>query len=224
LNFDVDDNDHTYRITGYNDFTADSAFTIPHIVAIDGVDYLVASIKSSAFSGCTGITEINFGWVTSIGSTAFSECTGLTNVDLSGVTSIGNNAFLGCPLEEIHVDSGNSIYRFVGTDSHNGFIQKINDIVSLSPVCGTSGGIACGNIDIPEGVTTISNYAFYGCAELTGVDLTGVTTLGNNSFRYCTGLTNVDLHSVTSIGTTTFEGCTGLIEADLTSVTNLGNN
>ena len=67
-----------------------------------------------------------------------------------------------------------------------------------------------------DGVTTISNFAFYKCANLISVDIpSSVTSIGNVVFYDCTSLTSVTIpSSVTSIGQSAFYGC-----ASLTSVT-----
>ena len=61
-------------------------------------------------------------------------------------------------------------------------------------------------------VTSISDYAFYGCSGLTSFIIpNSVTTIGSNAFMYCSGLTSVIIpNSVTAIGPSTFAGCTGL--------------
>ena len=69
------------------------------------------------------------------------------------------------------------------------------------------------SITIPNSVTSIGDFAFYGCAGLTRrVTIPNrVTKIGNSAFKYCTGLTSVTIPgSVTSIGYYAFEGCTGL--------------
>lgn len=58
----------------------------------------VTSVEYNAFSGCKGITSIDFSEnVTSIGDNAFYSCTNLTTVTLpEGLKTIGNCAFDGC--------------------------------------------------------------------------------------------------------------------------------
>ena len=64
----------------------------------------------------------------------------------------------------------------------------------------------CGNltsINLPEGLTTISDYAFYGCGNLTTVTLPeGLTSIGSGAFSSCKSLASITIPaSVTSIAT-----------------------
>ena len=65
---------------------------------------------------------------------------------------------------------------------------------------------------IEEGVTSIGDNAFTGCAGLTSVTIPdSVTSIGLGAFASCNGLTSVTIPSgVTSIGAAAFAGCTGL--------------
>ena len=69
-------------------------------------------------------------------------------------------------------------------------------------------------------MTSIGNYAFYGCSGLTSVTIPNrVTSIGNYAFQSCSGLTSITIpNSVESMGYCAFQGCSGL-----TSVT-IGNS
>lgn len=68
---------------------------------------------------------------------------------------------------------------------------------------------------LPEGLTSIGNYAFYACDDLTG-DLKipdSVMTIGDGAFAYCSAI-NSQLHlprMLKELGESAFEGCRGLM-------------
>jgi len=93
---------------------------------------------------------------------------------------------------------------------------------------------------IEDGVTSIGDFAFYGCTSLASVTIPGSVTLiryaafsdcsslkeitipesvesiGSSAFYNCTGLTSVDIpESVESIGDFAFYNCTGLTSVDI---------
>ena len=67
-------------------------------------------------------------------------------------------------------------------------------------------------IIIPDSVTSIGDYAFYNCSELTSVTISNsVTSIGYEAFCDCSGLKSVTIpDGVTSIGERAFEDCSGL--------------
>ena len=83
------------------------------------------------------------------------------------------------------------------------------------------------SVTIPNSVTSIGDYAFYGCSGLTSVAIpNSVTSIGQKAFFNCTGLTSVTIpNSVTSIGASAFYGCSGLTSVTICSgVTSIGSN
>ncbi|MCD8001482.1 MAG: leucine-rich repeat domain-containing protein [Oscillospiraceae bacterium] len=80
---------------------------------------------------------------------------------------------------------------------------------------------------IEDGVTSISDYAFYECSSLTSVVLPdSVTSIGSRAFSGCTSLASVTIpDSVTSIGDSAFWGCSSLTGVTLPgSVTSIGSS
>ena len=67
-------------------------------------------------------------------------------------------------------------------------------------------------VTLPEGITSIGNYAFQGCRTLKSVNIPeGVTSIGSNAFYYCSALKSIELpESLTSLGTYAFYYCSAL--------------
>ena len=167
----------------------------------------VTSIGNYAFSYCSGLTSVTIGnGVTSIGNYAFSYCSGLTSVTIpNSVTSIGSYAFNGCSkLQDIYITdiaawcNISGLYSLMGYSSSNKKLYINNKLAT--------------SITIPNGVTSIGNYAFSYCSGLTSVTIpNSVTSIGSYAFNGCTGLTRVTIPgSVTSIDDYAFWDCTGL--------------
>ena len=143
----------------------------------------VRSIGDGAFSGCSGLTELTLpNSVTSIGDCAFYGCSGLTELILpNSVTSIGNYAFSDCSgLEKITVDRGNKRYDSWG--NCNSIIETgTNTLI-----------VGCKNSVIPNSVTSIGYYAFYGCSGLTELTLPdSVASIGDGAFICCSDLSKI---------------------------------
>ena len=144
--------------------------------------------------------------VKAISSYAFYNCTGLTSITIpNSVTSIGEVAFNGCSkLQDIYITdiaawcNISGLYSLMGYSSSNKKLYINNKLAT--------------SITIPNGVTSIGNYAFSYCSGLTSVTIpNSVTSIGSYAFNGCTGLTRVTIPgSVTSIGAWSFGGCKGL--------------
>ena len=149
----------------------------------------VTSIGKYAFYGCSGLILITIpNSVTSIGGSAFSDCSGLTSITIpNSVTSIGYGAFSYCiGLTSITVENGNTRY-----DSRN----NCNAIIEAATNTLIAG---CQNTTIPNSVTSIGEYAFYGCSGLTSITIpNGVTSIGDWAFGFCSGLQKITVLSTT---------------------------
>ena len=170
----------------------------------------VKTISDYAFDGCSGLTSVTIGnSVTSIGYSAFSGCSGLTSVTIpNSVTEIGNWTFANCSgLTSVTIpNSVTSIgdYAFHGCSG----LTKV-EISDLAAWCKISFGDFSANplyyakhlylngseikdLVIPNSVTSIGDYAFYGCSGLTSVTIpNSVTSIGEDAFEYCSELKNL---------------------------------
>ena len=203
----------------------------------------VTSIGSSAFRDCTNLKEINYNAVavadltsssnvfynagsnsdgitvvfgesvTSIPAYLFytsssSYAPNLVSVTIgSNVESIGNSAFFGCSrLSGVYIIdlAAWCAMEFEGYYAnplyYAGNLYLNDELVT--------------ELVIPESVTSIGSYAFYGCSSLTEVTIgAGVTSIGSSAFYGCSGLTEIIIPaSVESIGSSAFYGCSSLTE------------
>ncbi len=171
----------------------------------------ITEIKAYAFSGCDGLASVTIpDSVTSIGSSAFAYCDGLTSVTIpDSVTSIGSWAFQGCSgLTRVDITD---LAAWCKIDFGNNYANPLWSAHHLY-----LDGEEVTTLTIPEEITEIKDYAFYGCEGLTG-ELKipdSVTSIGDDAFSGCSGLTG-ELKipdSVTSIGAWAFMYCKGLTD------------
>ncbi len=216
------------------------ASAIKKVTFSDGV----ISIGKNAFSGCTGLTSIEIpDSVTSIGENAFSGCTNLEFTKYGNAKYLGNKNNLYLYLHEaISTDitsaTIHSSTKLIGSKAFYGctgltgvYITDIAawcgyefEVAGNNPLCWAHNlylnGELVKELVIPDGVTSIADYAFYGCESLTSVEIPdSVTEIGEAAFAVCTNLTSITIpHSVTEINVGAFNGCTSLTGVYITDI------
>ena len=171
----------------------------------------VREIGESAFSDCSGLKDVIIPeGVYKIAVRAFSGCTGMTSVTIpSTLSSSGSLAFSGCrSLMGVYISN---LTKWCGISFANGDSNPLGYAHNLY-----LNGSLVTEIEIPSNLTTIKNYAFYGCYSLTKVTIPNtVTSISECAFSQCLGLRSITIPSrVTSIGYGAFEHC-----RNMTSVT-----
>jgi len=155
----------------------------------------VTSIGDRAFSGCSNLSKITFSGTPTlqrIGQEAFRSCSSLREIDLpESLTTLGTLAFRSTSLTEISIPSA-------CTDIGTSVFEWCTRLTTV-------------NFDSSSGLTTIPNYIFNNCSNLTTVTLPdGIEAIGEGAFKNCSGLAAPPMSkSLITIGKSAFDGCKG---------------
>lgn len=146
-------------------------------------------IDDRAFSYCPTLTEITIPVsVTYIGSDAFGYCEALKTVNIGGNKNItiDTRAFRDCnALESINVDEANADYS-----SENGVLFNKDKTALIKYPAGKTET----SYEIPDGVETIGQQAFYHAQNLESITMTdSVRVIQYNAFYYCSKLSEITI-------------------------------
>ena len=177
-------------VNSSNEYAQQNAHGDDHKLYINGAEVTALTIPNT---------------VTSIGRYAFINCSKITSVSIpASVTSIGEFAFYGC--------SGLTKTTYASLES----------LCSIEFGSGSANPIGCGSyygtnnlyfgdtkitsVTFPESITSIGNYAFYGC-KLTSINFGSVTSIGDYAFYGNSCSTITIPNTVTHLGKGAFYYC-----------------
>ncbi len=199
----------------------------------------VTNIPLSAFSG-TKITSIIIpSTITSIGENTFLNCSSFTSITIpDSVTSIGENAFRGC----------NSLanINYLGTIDDWCKIEGLNYLMQYGTRNKTFSlnGQAVTELVMPNTVTSIPSYAFYGTniTSVTFEENSQCTSIGSYAFYGCEDITTATIPTIaissipktklqtvvitsgSNIDSSAFRGCSSITSITIPdSVTSIGS-
>ena len=192
----------TLTISGYGDMyeNGSEGIVVWHkyrkdiktIIIEDGI----TNISEFSFSNCPNLISVTIpNSVKSIGKYAFFNSTSLESITIpDSINKIGYGAFLDCTnLESIHIPT--NVLDFGG---YVFWRTKWNELqLQSSPFVIINGvlvdGHSCsGDIEIPDTVKIISEYAFYQCNDITSVTIpVTVNKVCDKAFAYCKNLKKV---------------------------------
>lgn len=224
------------------------AFHLCHSLKSIIIPDTVTSIGNNAFYLCTELTSITIpDSVTHIGFGVFFGCFKMQEIFISrSVQYIGNKAFVASSLTEINVDKNNSYFT-----SENGILFNKDKTTLVCFPCRKEGttykipdtvtcigndafsGVSLTKIIIPNGVTSIGEYAFDDCLDLKSIIIPeGVKTINRYTFSNCAFLVSVTLpDTITFIDERAFDQCDSIkdvwytgSESDRNNITILYDN
>ena len=188
-----------YPVVAIGDDAFMRNYNIVEVVMQDGIRL----IDGRAFYGCSSLAKVTLpSTLTEIGWYAFMECAFTEVVLPEGLPSIGNGAFQKCKkLTKVTVPS--TLTYFDQSVFSNCTSLKSVYITDMEAWCNSSfyninSNPLCNGADLylngelvtemvlPDGITSISNYLFYGCTSLVTVVIPeSVTSIGSHAFGLC---------------------------------------
>lgn len=171
----VTNNGTVYNVIRIGDNAFGNCSSITSVTISEGI----MDILANAFWGCSSLTSADIAnSVRAIDYMAFSNCSALTSLTMGVTDIIGGDAFGYCEaLQSVHY-TGN-ITDWCGitfeSEASNPLYYAHNLYINDQLVT---------ELAIPEGITTINDYAFIGCNNITSITIPStVTSIGEYAFN-----------------------------------------
>jgi len=184
-------------------------------------DYTIKSgtktIAYNAFKGCADLENITLpDGITVIGEGAFSSCDNLKNVNIpNGVNIIKKNTFISCDsLESISIPPSITNIEIGAFDICDNLLNiYITDVAAWCNidfeynVCNPLyyaenlylNNVLVTDLEIPQGVTEIKKFAFYGCKGIESISIPkSITKIGDDAFALCRNLKDVYITDISA--------------------------
>ena len=218
----------------------DEAFNYSDILSVT-IPASITRLGNYAFGHCYQLSSISFAeGLISIGYDAFSECSNLSSITLpNSLISIEDGAFAHCqkltsiiiPKNVVSISSGEIFndcinLEYIEVDKNNPKYDSRDNCNAIIETETNTLIAGCKSTIIPESITKIGEYAFYGCIKYKITIPQGVVSIEKGAFYQCDSLNSIDLpESLLSIGPSAFSNCINLPYIYIPqNVTFIGNN
>ena len=169
----------------------------------DNCNAIIETATNTLLSGCNKTKIPNS--VTSIGKGAFSGCSDLTSISIpNSVTSIGEGAFSGCSdLSSVEIEDGDTVLKFESYSSYNPFngcpVEKLYLGRNFSGASPFGYNKKLTTLTIGNSVTSIEQYAFYGCSGLTSIHCLAKTPPGTSEYYEICDFFSNDMYKTATV-------------------------
>ena len=140
-------------------------------------------IAEDAFNGCSNLWKVVLPEnMESIGSSAFYGCSCLQTINIpSKIISVEGNAFKNCKISRVTI---NNLYSWCNIQFASPTSNPLHNGAALY-----NGNNIITELDFSvAGITHIPSYSFYGCKNLTRVNIhKDIESIGERAFYNCTG-------------------------------------
>ncbi|MBQ2081845.1 MAG: leucine-rich repeat domain-containing protein [Treponema sp.] len=193
----------TYITLGYDNLLQRRVSLSPNPVCLDMKACPNITLGYHAFYGCKKLRSLKLPeTVSAIDKDVFTDCTSLRYMNIpSSVKSVDGGAFTSCvELSELEISASNRFYTC-----------KDGCLCTADGKCLVAWPAVRGDVELPETVEVLNEYAFSGCTGLVSLNMPGVKEIQQFAFLGCRSLKSLSLSkSFMSLDKNVFEDCPSL--------------